>query len=276
MERTSEVGVGGSGAASLEADCPELSFLLDNMGAGDRESVSTDFLARDVDLSRRTRDEAEAVWGKVPDAVFFEDVLPYRIATETVTGWRQTFHSRWWPKTRNFSTRRAAVRFLNRAVFTAMNVSYKKDYPGHVPDQDPSRSQELGHASCTGLSIILASACRAVGIPARLVMTPSWVRGASQADPSRAGLAGADENHSWVEIYDDGKWFYIGASEDSDFDKTWFSEQASRAIAPTGPSDYRNGIYAVSFKRTGTRIPAPWNAEKTVNVLDVTGRYTKQ
>ena len=41
-------------------------------------------------------------------------------------------------------------------------------------------------ATCTGLSIMLVEACRAVGIPARVAGIASW--------PGRGG------NHTWVEV----------------------------------------------------------------------------
>lgn len=55
------------------------------------------------------------------------------------------------------------------------------DPPIHFkPDQAPeilapSQVVEAGYASCSGLAIFLASACRAVGVPARVAGARAWV-----------------------------------------------------------------------------------------------------
>lgn len=88
-------------------------------------------------------------------------------------------------------------------------------------------------ASCTGLSVLLVDACRAVGVPARLAGTPLWT--------NRSG------NHSWVEIWD-GKWHYTGAAEPvgGKLDQAWFTARAA-----TARRDHRlHAIHATSFKRT--------------------------
>ena len=58
-----------------------------------------------------------------------------------------------------------------REVFKAVNVKYHAT-KRLKPDQSPSESMKIGYASCSGLSIILVDACRAVGVPARVVGTP--------------------------------------------------------------------------------------------------------
>ncbi len=110
-------------------------------------------------------------------------------------------------------------------------------------------------ASCTGLSIMLVDACRAVGVPARVVGTPQW--------------AGGRGNHTWVEIWDNG-WRYIGASESKALDTGWFAKNA----AGQKEGSLHNAIYAASFKPTGHHFPLVWNSSiKYVHALDVTSRY---
>ena len=77
---------------------------------------------------------------------------------------------------------------------------------------------ESGRATCTGLSIILTDACRAVGIPARAVGTPMWSNGRG--------------NHTWVEIWDNG-WHFLGADEydAKGLNHGWFTGDASQAKA---------------------------------------------
>ena len=76
---------------------------------------------------------------------------------------------------------------------------------------------ETGLASCTGLAILLADACRSVGVPARLAGVPNWIddRG----------------NHTWVEIWDQ-RWHFAGAAEPdaNGLDHAWFQHDASLAV----------------------------------------------
>ena len=80
-------------------------------------------------------------------------------------------------------------------------------------------------ATCTGLSIMLVEACRAVGVPARMAGIASW--------PGRGG------NHTWVEVWDDG-WHFVGAAEPDakGLDHAWFVGDAAKAIkgSPAAPS----------------------------------------
>ena len=53
-------------------------------------------------------------------------------------------------------------------------------------NQSPAESMRQGMASCTGLSVLLVDALRAVGIPARFAGTAAW-------HDDRG-------NHSWTEV----------------------------------------------------------------------------
>jgi transglutaminase-like putative cysteine protease len=116
---------------------------------------------------------------------------------------------------------------------------------------------ETGMASCTGLSILLIDACRAVGIPARLVGTPLW------SDNSG--------NHTWVEIWDKG-WHFTGACEPTgnQLNQGWFIDRASKAQA-----DHRlHAIYAVTFRKNGQSFPMVWARDvRDVFAVNVSDRY---
>ena len=87
-----------------------------------------------------------------------------------------------------------------------------------------------------GLSILLIDACRAVGIPARMVGTPRWTDNSG--------------NHSWVEVWD-REWSFVGACEPSKLNEGWFIGQAAKA----DESKPQNRIYATSFKAAGHLLP---------------------
>ena len=93
-------------------------------------------------------------------------------------------------------------------------------------------------ASCTGLSILLIDACRAVGVPARFVGTPLWSDGSG--------------NHSWVEVWDDG-WHFTGAAEPTGdaLNKAWFTGRAAQAQRDSE----RYGVDQVVFPHRDQRWP---------------------
>ncbi|MFM8723960.1 MAG: transglutaminase-like domain-containing protein, partial [Planctomycetaceae bacterium] len=141
-------------------------------------------------------------------------------------------------------------------VFPMVNVKYSTQRK--KADQSPLESMESGLASCTGLSVLLVDACRAVGIPARIVGTPLW------SDNSG--------NHTWVEIWDNG-WHFTGACEPTGnvLDQGWFIDRASKAVR----DERRHAIYAVTFRKNGQTFPMVWARDNTdVFAVNVTDRYT--
>jgi hypothetical protein len=86
-------------------------------------------------------------------------------------------------------------------------------------------------ATCTGLSIILTDAFRAVGIPSRLAGTAMWTN--------------FKGNHTWSEVWVDQKWQFIEYYPDT-LNKSWFVADAGKA----DPDNLLHWIYAVSYKPT--------------------------
>ncbi len=229
-------------------------FLIANMPPRDLTSLSRDFLVENIELAYRTR--AAVPWGKaLPDELFLNHVLPYASINERRDRWRPDFLKRFLPAVKGCKTPGEAAQKLNATIFKALGVKYHaKKRP--KPDQSPYESIEAGYASCSGLSILLIDACRAVCVPARFVGTPLWV--------NRKG------NHSWVEVWD-GCWRFVGAAEPGPFDKTWFVGIAGKA----DPAKVEHRIYAASFARTETWFPLVWDLKiKYVTADDVTAFYT--
>jgi len=70
---------------------------------------------------------------------------------------------------------------------------------------------------CEEMQILLVSACRTIGLPARPAYTPWW--------------AHTDNNHAWTEIYLDGEWHYTGDMDMAWFpDNTWFSGLVDKTV----------------------------------------------
>ncbi|MCI0512837.1 transglutaminase-like domain-containing protein [candidate division KSB1 bacterium] len=231
---------------------PALLFLIENMPRRDLRTLSALFLLENIALAERALQKSN--WGKdIPPEIFLNYILPYVNLHERRDDWRRDFYEKFMPLVQTTPTAGEAAVLLNVKLWDLINVHYSTRRP--KADQSPYESIQAGLASCTGLSILLVDACRAVGIPARFVGVPLW--------RDHSG------NHSWVEIWDQG-WHCLGAAEPGPLDQTWFLEKA----AQSGDDDPKYGIYAASFQRTRTLFPALWDS--TVNYVFaeiVTARY---
>jgi pimeloyl-ACP methyl ester carboxylesterase len=232
-----------------------MQFLIRHMPTVDLQRLSADFLVENVSLAYEAF--GNSPWAqKVPREVFLNDVLPYASLNERRDRWRKMLFEKCRSMITNCSTPGEAAQALNRKLFKATNVRYSTER--HRADQGPLESMESGLATCTGLSILLVDACRAVGVPARVTATPMWTNNRG--------------NHTWVEIWDDG-WHFTGAAEPDPkgLDRGWFRGDAARAIK----DEPRYAIYASSFAGTGLSFPLPWARDIAwVAAENVTDRYT--
>ena len=160
-----------------------LAFLIANMPDADLLSLKADFLLTNTELAYKAR--SEVPWGKaIPEEVFLNDVLPYANVDEKRDAWRKEFYELCLPMVKSCKSPTEATQKLNAELFKELKLQYSTQRK--APNQSPKESIKQGKASCTGLSIVLSDACRAVCIPARLVGTPLW--------------ANKSGNHTWVEI----------------------------------------------------------------------------
>ena len=230
-------------------------FLVEGMPPEDRGALKQEFLMENLDLALKAR--AEFPWAKeLPEEVFFNDVLPYASLDETRENWRAGFLEKCRPLVKDCKTTTEAAQAINREFFKLIKVHYNTGRK--APNQSPSESKKLGMATCTGLSIILVDACRSVGVPARIAGTALW--------SNKRG------NHTWVEIYDGGEWFFTGADEydAKGLNRGWFTNDASRAIA----HKWEHAIWATSWKKTEDHFPMVWDMRnRNVPAVNVTARY---
>jgi poly(3-hydroxybutyrate) depolymerase len=244
------------------ADVPKdqrkgMAFLITNMPDGDLRSLTADFLLTNCELAYKARKEVP--WGAdVPEDIFLNDVLPYANVDEKRDAWRKDFYDLCMPMIKGCKTPSEATGKLNAELFKKLNLKYSTER--RAPNQGPKESIVSGKASCTGLSVVLSDACRAVCVPARLVGTPLW--------------ANKSGNHTWVEIWDKD-WHFTGACEPDPkgLDRGWFVANASEARKDS----LEHAIYAASFKKGKTYFPMVWaRGNKDVPAENVTDRYTKK
>lgn len=232
-----------------------MKFLIENMPQGDLQSLSAEFLLENSRLTWQAL--RESAWAdKIPQEIVFDALLPYANINERRDAWRKEFFEKFRPLVKDAKSPADAAARLNQQVFPMVNVKYSTQRK--KADQSPLESMASGLASCTGLSVLLVDACRAVGIPARIVGTPLW------SDNSG--------NHTWVEIWDNG-WHFTGACEPTGnvLDQGWFIDRASKAVR----DERRHAIYAVTFRKNGQTFPMVWARDNTdVFAVNVTDRYT--
>ena len=243
-------------AQATERQRAGLEFLIENMTDTDLQRLSPDLLAENVRLAYDAFEVAP--WkSQVPQDVFLNDVLPYACMDEERENWRGRLHSIATPLVIGCKTPGEAALALNEKLFPLVKVKYSTERK--KPNQAPLETMKSGIASCSGLSILLVDACRSVGVPARVAGTPMWTN-----------MRG---NHTWVEVWDNGGWHYVGAAEPDPqgLDHGWFANDASQAkrFVP------EHAIYASSFKRTDIAFPLVWDMDnRTVPAVNVTERYT--
>ncbi len=229
-------------------------FLVEHMPPTDKETTTAAFLTENLDLAMKAR--ADFLWTKdVPEEIFLNDVLAYAVFDEPRDPWRADFMAKAAPLVKDAKTASEAAQILNRDFFKLINTHYHTERKR--TNQSPKESIEQGKATCTGLSIILVDACRAVGIPARAVGTPMWW--------NKSG------NHTWVEIWDK-EWQFMGADEydAKGLNHGWFIDHASKAHN----DDPMHAIYATSWKRDGGIFPMVWSPQSTsVGGVNVTESY---
>ncbi|MFM7846086.1 MAG: transglutaminase domain-containing protein [Planctomycetota bacterium] len=234
-----------------------LRFLIAHMPQRDRESLTAEYLLENTDLAYRAF--AAAPWKKqIPPEIFLNDILPYASINERRDRWRRDFYEKCLPLVKDARSPGHAAALLNQKIYGMFNVRYSTKR--NKADQSPYESIETGLASCSGLTVLLIDACRAVGVPARFCGTPLW--------SDRSG------NHSWVEVWDDG-WHFTGAAEPSgdQLDSVWFGDRASAARR----DDLLHAIYSTSFKRTPQFFPMVWARDiNDVSAVNVTDRYTSR
>ena len=230
-----------------------MAFLVAYMPQGDRDTMRLDLLRENVEYAYRARETYP--WTRaLPDSVFLNDVLPYAVVDEVRDSWRPDFYARFARRAAGAADVRAAIDSINRHI--AADVAVEYNTAREKTNQSPSESMRQHMASCTGLSVLLVDALRAAGIPARFAGTPAW-------HDDRG-------NHSWVEVWIDGRWHFTEYYFPGRLDYAWFFADAGQA----SPDDRAHGIFAVSFRPAGDWFPMVWSEDsREVHGVNVTQRY---
>ena len=250
---------------TAEESQDEMAYLIVNMYAEDLRSMDLALLSENVEYAQKAREKYE--WAKaLPEEVYLQDVLPYHVVDEVRDSWRKELYEMFSPAVDTCKTMYDAICAVNANIpqLTGVHYNTKRE----KTNQSPRESMRQGMASCTGLSILLVDAYRAVGIPARFAGTASW-------HDNRG-------NHSWTEVWLDGEWRVTEYYFPSKLDHLWFMPDASKANA----EDRTYAIYATRFGKADDWFPMVWadgdKEDVTVDMLpqtvgaeNVTERYQR-
>ncbi|GEC73239.1 Transglutaminase-like superfamily protein [Flavobacterium flevense] len=228
------------------------SFLIAYMPERDLKSLSIPYIQDQLDGAYKVRKEFS--WcAKLPDSIFFNEVLPYYCFDEDRDNWRNDFYLKFAPLVKDSKDVRQAIKAVNANIRNILSVDYNTNRS--IVNISPFQSMKEKMATCTGLSFLLVDAFRSVGIPARMAGTPMWTN-----------MKG---NHSWVEVWVDGEWYFTEYYPE-DLNKSWFIADAGRADI----SNPRHWIYASSYKPKETYFQLEWDTlSKAVHAENVTKRY---
>lgn len=233
----------------------DMQWLIATMPERDLHELTAEFLVKNATLADRAR--REAPWGsQIPEELYRQYVLPYANLNERRDDWRQDFFDRFHAEAWKFKDPIDAVKWINDHLPDMLKVHFSAD-KRKKPDQSPYESMEIGWASCTGLSILMVDACRAVGIPARLAGCPAWKK--------------VQGNHNWVEVWWD-RWYNVGDSGSDPRGVDWVRE---RCMTETDPDDWVHAVYGAVWRPTNTKYPLVWAFEiEYVPALNITRFYT--
>lgn len=148
---------------------------------------------------------------QIPIDIIFDYVLPYRINDEEFSLYSIKF----------YDELKSLIKLDNIAE-SALITNYwcysKATYAqADARTQNALTTVKAGRGRCGEESVLLVSALRSIGIPARQCYSPYW--------------AHCDDNHAWVEVYTGHKWEFLGACEPEErLNLGWFNNAASRAL----------------------------------------------
>ncbi len=226
-------------------------FLLEHLPIADRKHLSVDLFRENLEQAFVARETYP--WTKaLPQELFFNEVLPHAVVTETRDPWRKKLRGLFHPKVAECETIREACAVVGANIKELTGVEYNTKREKAC--QSPPESMRQGMASCTGLSILMVDALRAVGVPARLAAIPLW---------------GTKEgNHTWVEVHDGESWRFTGyGGTPEQWDQGWEIPRC----AYCDPSEPLHGVFASSYKPTGIGFPMIWEWRR-----DGVGNYCEQ
>lgn len=188
----------------------------------------------------------------LPESIVQSALKPDRVFCETPCEWREPLEALFRPFVRDCSSAREAVLKIASNMTAVTGVYYSTDR--RKPDMNALEALAEKKVSCTGQSILLVCALRAVGIPARVVWVMTWNH--------------VPGNHTWAEAWVDGAWQMIEFNE-KDFNTPWVME----GIGMLDTTLPQQRVYAVGAEAGFPGMPLHVSDAGSLLAEDVTDRY---
>lgn len=235
-----------------------MEFLYSAMSSADMGDYEGEYFLDNVRMSLKAREQM--AWGKdVPEDLFRHFVLPVRVNNERMDEFRMLYYDTLRMRVEGLSLHDAALEVNHWCHEKATYV------PSDSRTSSPMATMLTAEGRCGEESTFVVSALRAVGIPARQVYTPRW--------------AHTDSNHAWVEVWIDGKWYFMGACEpEPELNVAWFNQPATRAMLMHTRvyGDYRGPEDVIQKSECYTEINVIENyapmRKSTVTIVDAEGK----
>lgn len=220
-----------------------MEFLYAYMPLSDLADYTPEFFLSNVRYSLKARNEMP--WGKsIPEDVFLHFVLPLRVNNENLDHFREQMYDEIRARVQGLGMKEAALEINH---WCHEKVTYRGT---DERTSSPLAAICKAFGRCGEESTFTVTALRTAGIPARQVYTPRW--------------AHTDDNHAWVEVWIDGKWYFLGACEpDVDLNMGWFTEPSSRVML----------VHTRTYGRYFGDEPVLTNADR-FSELNLTSNYT--
>lgn len=187
-----------------------LKFMLSCLPLSDLADYEGSYFLGNVRMSLKAREET--AWGKsIPGDIFLNFVLPVRVNNENLDDFRTEMYDEILDRVKGLTMEQAALEINH---WCHEKVTYR---PTDERTSAPLSTVRTSYGRCGEESTFFVAALRTAGIPARQVYTPRW--------------AHTDDNHAWVEVWVDGKWYFLGACEPSPaLDMGWFAAPSTRTM----------------------------------------------
>jgi hypothetical protein len=190
------------------ADAPyrqEAIWLIRQMPHLDRLEMTSPILLEHIAYAHKT---TTAFRYAVPESLFRDYILTYRIADEPVTAWRKLLFDRFAPMTRNALSPEQAARIVNQWLSRNLKPC-ERGFFG--PMQSPELTLSSGRGTPEEIAVLATAILKTLGVPSRRVKVP-W-------------LGEQDGDASWVEVFSQGRWLPLYPLQARAFGDTSWTER---------------------------------------------------
>lgn len=231
-------------------------FLGRSMSPADEVAYPQAFWEKNVAKTVEVRERMD--WN-ISEKLFRYFVLPVRVGSEQLDDFRILYADTLCSRVSGMSMVDAALE-INHWCLEQATFQITAGWT-----MSPMQIMQEGAGRCNEEAVLVVSALRAAGLPARLANAPHWSH--------------IDGGHAWVEVWADGQWHFMGACEpECKLDIAWVNDVVGRAHVISSPvvGRYRGpepvlARSAENSKIDLIRLYAP-TRRSVVRVVDPAGR----